>query len=361
MASKTGAFARRGGAGPSERRLGTDELLNGEFSTPTFRTDANREADPALPWSVADQTPVRPRDRQPSMDAASSSSDLSYVTLPPELHAGTRPRNAVGSSLTGAKQRDSRYHPETGLGHVPPRAPSPFNSPPPVTAAQASAGLPPSAFTLTGASPRPYTLPPVPELSLHASTSRAEGRSAQGYRQPPSRLTSLHAIVQQEQLPAQADPAAIIDRWRARVDAETKSAGKRASSSSAYVPSVAENADSLTNDGPASVDAVRPASSLSPALPSKRKKVESTAATKATLSEGAKHSKRASKRKRPEEKGHPPAESPERAISSKALVKMLPKRRKVFGRAKENEAEAVEDETDYECARLAARLLRRRD
>ncbi|BGO99169.1 proteophosphoglycan [Rhodotorula toruloides ATCC 204091] len=326
MASKTGTTAGRGGAGPSKASQGTRMAIG--------------------------ESPVRPLDRQPSIDAASSSSGLTYATIPPELLAPTRSKNAAADPSKAAGRHDPGKRPVKSLNPAPPaiqRAPSPFNALSPADAFQASIGLPPSAFTLSGAPQASYSLPPIPGLLSRAATSKADDHLAEGYSQPPSRLTSLHAIVQQGQAPGQSDPHAKVDRWRAQVDAETNRSGKRAPSSSDEATLADPDVDPRLSKASASTDAVRPASSLSPAVaPPIPKKVRAAAQKKATQDQDAGRPKKAPKRKRIEDDEQPSAKSPEHAISSKALVKMLPKRRKVFGRAKENEAESADDETDYE-------------
>ncbi|BGP28542.1 hypothetical protein JCM10296v2_000278 [Rhodotorula toruloides] len=306
MASKTGTTAGRGGAGLPKASQGSRMVIEGD--------------------------------------------GLTYATIPPELLAPTRAKNGAAASSTAAGRHDPGKRQVKSLNPAPPaiqRAPSPFNAPASADALQASIGLPPSAFTLTGAPQASYSLPPIPGLLPRAGTSNADNQLAEGYIQPPSRLTSLHTIIQQGQSPGQADPHAEVDRWRAQVDAETNRSGKRALNSDDEVALADPDVDPRLSKASASTDAVRPASSLSPAMAPKPTKGKPATQKKPTKDQDAGRPKKAPKRKRVKEDEPPSGNSPEHAISSKALVKMLPKRRKVFGRAKENEAESA-DETDYE-------------
>lgn len=322
-------------------------------STPVYRS---LEELTRPPPANAAESPVRPVDRQPSIDAASSSSGLTYATIPPELLAPTPLDNAAAGSSIAAGRHDPVKRSAKNLNPAPPaiqRAPSPFNAPAFADAPQATLGLPPSAFTLSGVPQASYSLPPIPGLLSRAGTSKADDQLAEGYSQPPSRLTSLHAIVQQVQSFGQPDAHAKVDRWRTQVDTETSRSGKRAPSSNDEAALADPDVDPPFSKASASTDAVRPASSLSPALVPKPKKGKAAATKKAIQEQDAGRPKKAPKRKRVKDDEQPGANSPEHGISSKALVKMLPKRRKVFGRAKENEAESMDDETDYECAQLA--------
>ncbi|BGP21385.1 proteophosphoglycan [Rhodotorula toruloides] len=323
MASKTGASAGRGGAGSSKR----SKRPRRDFQ---------------------DKSPIGPLVRQPSGDAASSSSGLTYATIPIGLPAQNHSRDAADASSIGAGRHDLRQRLETGPAFARPvlqRAPSPFNAPPSADAGRMPIDLPPSAFMRTVARQTSYSLPPIPALLSREGTSKAEDKLAEGHSQPVSRLNTLHAIVQQGQVPVQTDPVAKIDRWRAQVEAETQRSGKRATSlDPAFVDA---DVVALPSKASASTDAVRPASSLSPALPPKQKKGKGAAAEEMNEFQDAARLKKAPNRKRIKQDNHASASSPERVISSKTLVKMLPKRRKVFGRAKENKAESGDEETDY--------------